>query len=119
MAAKEGVFQIEGLEGVYEKDIRKHRAHVLRFETDRDNHKKAQSYLVEKKNYYKKLIKQKKAGGKKWNLESLEKSKELINIDIRHHGDLIKQAQERIEHFSFIVKTLEENYKEHYDLEVK
>jgi len=101
---------IEGMEPIIQKDLDKHKAVLEQAQISLGVFRQAVSHEVKKKKYYKSLI-----GGKKYNDDSLRRSINDININIRHMSDKVALSQEKIAFETNIVDTLTkqlEDYRE-------
>lgn len=98
---------IEGMEALIEKDLQKHKSILERAHGELLAFRQGVSHEVKKKKHYKSLI-----GGGKFNDDSLRKSIDQMNVNIRHMSDKAKLAQDKIEHEDLIVKTLTEQLEQ-------
>ena len=94
---------IKGIEKVIKRDLEKHKVLLERCQVELLGFRTAVSHEIKKKKYYKSLI-----GGAKFNDEALEKSMNMIAVNIRHMSDKAKTSKEAIAHHSLIVDTLTE-----------
>ena len=107
MAANDPFVFIKGIDQVIKKDLQKHKDLLLREKTNLDAYREAVSHQIKKKRHYKSLI-----GGGKFDDDALQKSIEMIVIDIRHFTDKVKVTEEAIEHHKLIVDTLTEQLED-------
>jgi hypothetical protein len=104
----EPVMVIEGLEDILIKDIAKHKEIVERTENELISFRKAVSHEVKRKKHYRKLI-----GGGKYNDESLQKSIDMMGINITHLSNRVKETTEKRDFNKNIVDTLSKNLEDH------
>ena len=99
---------IEGIDVIIKRDLEKHKTILERSQTELLSYREARSHEVKKKKHYISLIKE-----GKYNKESMERSIQDINVNIRHFSDKCKLTQDAIKHHTVIVDTLTEQLKEY------
>lgn len=101
MVANERWIFIRGLDKILERDIAKHKGLLVRSKEELNSYKKSVSQLVKRKKHYRGLV-----GNSKYKDEALEKSIDMIVIDLRGMNDKVKLSGDAIEHHQMIVDKL-------------
>ena len=101
MAVNTPLIFIKGIDKILKTDLNKHQTLLTRCKLELGAYRKAVSHEVKKKRYYKSLL-----GGGKFDDNALQKSMDIIVINIRHMSDKVKIAQDCVNHHSLIVNTL-------------
>ena len=102
------IMVVEGFEEIYVRDISKHKQILQQTQMEILSFREAVSHEVKRKKYYLSLI-----GGGKFNDESLKKSIDMINVNIKHLSDKVKISQDKIDHNTLIVETLSDQLVEY------
>lgn len=92
---------IQGIDVVIKKDLKHHKTLLDRSQLELQTYHQALSHEIKKKKHYLSLI-----GGGKYNDDSLRKSVDGINVNIKHMSDKVKLTQDAIAHHTLIVDTL-------------
>ena len=92
---------IEGVEEIIKRDLQKHRMLLERAQEELLRYREGRSHLVKRKKHYRNLV-----GNGQYDDEALQRSMEMIAIDIRQISDRCKVAEDSIQHHTFIVDTL-------------
>lgn len=100
---------IEGIDKVIKLDLSKHQELLEQAKLSALSYRESVSHLVKRKKHYSALL---KAG--QYNKEAMEKSIEMIGVDVRALSDKVKLANESIEHETLIVDTLSEQLDDYY-----
>lgn len=99
---------IEGIEEIIKRDLKKHQMLLERNDCEMTEYKNALSYQLKKLKHYDLLLK----GENKYNKDSLSKSIDMIEVDIKQIENKIKLTNDAMEHNTLIVNTLTKQLEE-------
>lgn len=92
---------IRGMDNVIKKDLEKYKVLLDRSKIELVTYKESVSHLIKRKKYFHTLL-----GKGKYNDDSLQRSMDMIVIDLRAMSDKVKLSNDAIEHHTLIVDTL-------------
>ena len=101
MEAKERWVFIRGIDKILERDIAKHNSLLVRSKEELYSYRNSVSQLIRRKKHYRGLV-----GSSKYDDKALEKSIDMIVIDLRSMSDKAKLSRDAVEHHQTIVDTL-------------
>lgn len=111
MARKDPEIFIKGMDKIIKRDLEKHKGLLARSKLELDSYKLSRSQLIKRKKHYVSLI-----NNSKYNDDSLQRSVEMIAIDIKQMSDKVKLSNDAIDHHTLIVDTLTKQLEEYYSL---